>query len=108
VLVDKLNKSQLAAKRANSFLGCISKNIANQSREISLFYSALVRHIQFWEQIHKKAMEHLSYNSGLRELGLLWLKKKRLKGDLINVCKYLVGGKRKVKPDSSQQYPVTR
>uniref|UniRef100_A0A803K2X2 Reverse transcriptase domain-containing protein n=1 Tax=Xenopus tropicalis TaxID=8364 RepID=A0A803K2X2_XENTR len=118
VLVDnKLGCSkqcQAAAARANKVLSCIKRGIDSREEGVILpLYRALVRPhleyaVQFWspvlkrdiielERVQRRAtklvtgMGSLSYEERLAKLGLFTLEKRRLRGDMITMYKYIKG-----------------
>ena len=106
----------LTAQKASRVLGCTKSSVASRSREVILsLYSALVKphlesciqlwrpqykkdtdqHVQRWATKMMKGLEDISYDKGLRELGLFSLKKRRLWGEVIAALKYLKGAYKK-------------
>ena len=110
----------LVAEKANGILGCIKRSVASRSMEVAPPLlcpgqaSPGLPHLgspgtHFWALWYKndkdlrervqqratkmiKGLEHLPYEERLGDLGLFSLKKRRLRGNLINVYKYLKCG----------------
>ncbi|KAE8625994.1 hypothetical protein XENTR_v10006473 [Xenopus tropicalis] len=109
VFVDnKLSNSRQChsvATKANKVLSCIKKGIDSRDENIILpLYRSLVRpHLK--KDINElqrratklvKGMEDLSYEVRLSRLGLISLEKRRLRGDMITLYKYIRGDYRQM------------
>jgi hypothetical protein len=107
-------QSGLAVKKANAVLGMIKRNIAFKSKDnIVRLYKSLVRPrleycVQAWspylrkdidklERVQRRATKliegysQLSYEDRLSKTGLISLKQRRVRGDLIQVFKMIKG-----------------
>jgi ribonuclease P/MRP protein subunit RPP40 len=118
VIVDKSGKSSeqciVAVKKANGMLGMIKRNIKFKSKSVIVkLYKSLVRPrleycIQAWsphlrkdidmiERVQRRATKmiegfrDLSYEERLERTGLISLEKRRVRGDLIQVFKFIKG-----------------
>jgi len=116
VVIDRTGKSSaqciLAARKANTVLGMIKRNINFKSKDVIVrLYKALVRPrlefcVQVWcpylrkdidmiERVQRRATKliegfrNMSYSERLSQTGLISMEKRRVRGDLIEVFKML-------------------
>lgn len=104
-----MSQGALAARKANGTLGCIRLQRRWSAPLFSIGETTVVVLCQFWASLYKRdtgvqkrlqlrdarVVKGLGYcicEGRLRELGPLLLEKRRLRRDLIYLCKYLKGG----------------
>ena len=91
------------AKKANVILPCTRNSVASNSKGV---IRDLLEGVQWRATKMIKALGHLLYEERLSNLGLFSLGKRWLRRDLINVYKYLKGGRRQMDEAGSSQWCV--
>jgi len=95
-------------KTSHSIVGYLELKRMHKDLQVQLQKKKkeLLKRVQQWATKMAKGMEYLPYEERLRDLELFSLEKRKLSGNLINTCKFIMGGRQE--DGAVQQCPVAK